>query len=163
MVSLDVESLFSHVPILPTIEIILISVYRHPELPPPKILENILKNLLHDCMTETPFRSPTVQLYLQVEGVAMSLPLGSPFTDYCMCSLDNTVLQDPGLKPVTYCRCVDEIFIEIRSESHLIDIKLAMETASVLHFTYELNIYNKIPFLDILIHSQDNTYFPSAE
>ncbi|XP_076036058.1 uncharacterized protein LOC143022009 [Oratosquilla oratoria] len=158
MASLDVEFLFSHVPILPRIEIILNNVYRHPKLPPPTITENIIKNLLFACTTEAPFRSLTGQVYLQVEGVAMGSSLGCGFVDFFMCKLENTVLRDPDVKPFINCSYVEDIFIAIRSEPHLRDLKKAMETASVIHSSNELNIHNKIPFLDVLIHFQDNTY-----
>ncbi|XP_076045761.1 uncharacterized protein LOC143028004 [Oratosquilla oratoria] len=74
-----------------------------------------------------------------------------------MCHLENKVLQNPELRPFTYCRYVDDIFVEVRSESHLMELQQAMES-SVLKFTYELNLHNKIPFLDILISSEDDQY-----
>lgn len=46
MASLDVENLFTNVPVSKTIDIILDYVYRNPEIPPPNILEKHLKELL---------------------------------------------------------------------------------------------------------------------
>ncbi|XP_076049472.1 uncharacterized protein LOC143030196 [Oratosquilla oratoria] len=114
MASLDVESLFSYAPILPAVRIIPNNVYRHPKIP-----GNIMKNLLLACTTEALFISPTGQLYLQVEGVAMGSPL--------------------------------------RSESQLRD---TISHGSILCITFHLRTHhhNKTPFLDVLIHSQDNTY-----
>ncbi|XP_076058536.1 uncharacterized protein LOC143035554 [Oratosquilla oratoria] len=158
MASLDVQSLFTHVPVLQTVDIILQNAFHHPELPPPKIPEYILKKLLLACTTEVPFTDPSGQLYHQVEGVAMGSPLGCTFADFYMCHLENKVLQNPELRPFTYCRYVDDIFVEVRSESHLMELQQAMESSSVLKFTYELNLHNKIPFLDILISSEDDQY-----
>ncbi|XP_076043751.1 uncharacterized protein LOC143026856 [Oratosquilla oratoria] len=99
MPSLDVQSLFSHGPILPTINIIMDNVYHHPQLPPPKIPENILKQLLIACTTEAPFKSPTGHLFYQIEGVAMGSPLGCTFAEFYMCNLENSVLQNPDIRP----------------------------------------------------------------
>ena len=162
MASLDVESLFSHDPILPTVDIILNNVYHHPELPPPNVPENILKELLLACTTEAPFGSPTGQLYYQVDGVAMGSPLGCTFADIYMCNLENSILQDSDLRPFIYCRYVDDIFVEVRSDSHLRELQLAMEAASVLRFTSELSLQHKIPFLDVYISSQVDKYETSV-
>ena len=49
LASLDVESLFTNVPINDTISIILNSVYRHPYIPPPNLPKETLKKLLEIC------------------------------------------------------------------------------------------------------------------
>ena len=82
MASLDVESLFTNVPIDTTIEIIIQHVYNHTSIPPPKISEVILRNLLLLCTKEAPFRSPEGKLYCQKEGVAMGSPLGPTFANF---------------------------------------------------------------------------------
>ncbi|XP_076042001.1 uncharacterized protein LOC143025906 [Oratosquilla oratoria] len=159
MTSLDVQILFTYVPVLQTVDIILNNVFRHPELPSPKITKrNILKKLLLARATEAPFRDPSGQLYYQVEGVAMGSPLGCTFADFYLCHLENKILQNSDLWPFTYCRYVDDIFVEVRSESHLIELQQAMESSSVLKFTYELSLHHKIPFLDVLISSEDDQY-----
>ena len=39
---------------------------------------------------------------LLVNGAAMRSPLGPAFAKYCMCELENKVLQDKNTKPSTY-------------------------------------------------------------
>jgi hypothetical protein len=56
--SLDVESLFTNVPVKRTIGIILKHVYHHPQLSPPVIPRSVLKKLLLTCTTEVPFITP---------------------------------------------------------------------------------------------------------
>ena len=51
MASLDVESLFSNVPVEETIDIIQRYVYENEELPPPSIPSHYLKSLLKLCTT----------------------------------------------------------------------------------------------------------------
>ena len=54
--SLDVESLFTNVPVLETIDIIINSVYHSNTMSPPEISEQNMRNLLLICCTQTPFK-----------------------------------------------------------------------------------------------------------
>ena len=156
--SLDVESLFTNVPILETINIIISRVYNHPDLPPPKIPQHILEELLVCCTKEVPFRCPRGNMYVQIEGVAMGSPLGPCFANFYMGHIENIVLNDLGLKPSIYGRYVDDIFIQITDESQIISLKNALESNSVLNFTYEMNVNNKLPFLDIMVDSSGTDF-----
>ena len=53
--SLDVESLFTNIPVIETIEIILRNVYDNDAIAPPLIPKDILRELLKTCTTENPF------------------------------------------------------------------------------------------------------------
>ena len=75
MASLDVESLYTNVPVLETIDIILNKVYQNENLPPPEIPRSCLKSLLSICTTESPFKHIDGTLYTQVDGLAMGSPL----------------------------------------------------------------------------------------
>ena len=156
--SLDVESLFTNVPIDPTIEIILELAYNHPNLPPPQIPKTLLKQFLALCTKELPFRAPDGKLYRQVEGVAMGSPLGPLFANFYMSYLENSVLSNTDNKPTIYARYVDDIFLQIQSIEELQNLKAKFENNSVLKFTFELNENNKLPFLDTLIDTSDNTF-----
>ena len=63
LASLDVESLFTNVPVQQTIDIICNCVYRNATLPPLPIPENILRQLLQACTTGTPFEFIDGTLY----------------------------------------------------------------------------------------------------
>ena len=52
MVSLDVESLFTNVPVEDTIQIVIDNVYNHDELAPPNIPPNLLRDMLLTCTME---------------------------------------------------------------------------------------------------------------
>ena len=158
MASLDVESLFTNVPIDPTIEIILELSYNHPHMPPPQIPKNLLKQFLSLCTKELPFKAPDGKMYKQIEGVAMGSPLGPLFANYYMAYLENSIFTNSELKPSIYARYVDDVFIQIQSVEQLQNIKAKFETNSVLKFTYELNINNRLSFLDTMIDSSGNTF-----
>jgi hypothetical protein len=113
MASLDVESLFTNIPIQETIEIILKNVYENPDISPPMIPRNVMCKLLTICTTKNPFKSPTGETFMQVDGVSMGSPLGPLFANFYMANLENNILNDLDTKPLIYCRYVDDIFVVI--------------------------------------------------
>ena len=155
LASLDVESLFTNVPVQETIDIILSTVYNHPTMPPLNIPKTILGKLLSACTMESPFRGPNGKLYRQIDGVAMGSPLGCLFANMYMCRLENRVLGT--LRPAIYCRYVDDIFVEVDDEAQLYALKTTMERESCLRFTTEVSVENRISFLDIDISQEDGT------
>ena len=74
--SLDVESLFTNVPINETIDIILQYVYNHSSIPPPKVSKPILKELLELCTKESPFYSPDRHMFIQQMILQWDRPSG---------------------------------------------------------------------------------------
>ena len=162
LASLDAESLFSNVPVESTINIITDEVYNHPTLPPPKVPKIILEKMLRVCTTKSPFTTPDNKLYYQINGIAMGSCLGPTFANFYMAHLENSVLEDADVKPSTYCRYVDDIFVVVRNEDHLKNLKASMEQNSVLHFTYELSVDDKIPFLDVSVEANNECYVTSV-
>ena len=104
--SLDVESLFTNVPVDRTIEFILDRVYRCQETPTLNIPEEKLKTLLEICTKQAPFTCPRGKMYCQVDGVAMGSPLGVLFANFFMGTIEATVLQQN--RPSIYCRYTDD-------------------------------------------------------
>ena len=155
--SLDVESLFTNVPVQETISIICRYVYNHSTLLSPRIPEDLLKQILTICTSESPFQHPN-NLYLQVDGVAMGSPLGPTFANFYMGNLETTVLLNFNPKPLLYARYVDDIFLLVENESDLFKLRDSFEEKSVLHFTVDLNHQNKqqVHFLDTLITSTES-------
>ncbi|XP_076052765.1 uncharacterized protein LOC143032182 [Oratosquilla oratoria] len=99
LASLDVESLFSFVPVDETIQIILRNVFHHDTLPPPKVPRPVLEDMLRACTKEAPFRCPSGKIYFQVDGVAMGSPLGVLFAQAYMCHVENSVLSSINPSP----------------------------------------------------------------
>jgi hypothetical protein len=157
LASLDVENLFTNVPIDSTIEIILDQVYRNPSELAPNIPEETLKTLLLICTKEAPFRHIDGTLYRQKDGIAMGSPLGPIFANFYMANLEEKVLQDDGLRPNLYLRYVDDIFIVVQDTEQLENIRCAFENNSVLKFTHEIG-NNKLPFLDVEIELNNRKF-----
>ena len=150
LASLDVESLFTNVPVQQTINIILDVMYNNPTIAAPDIPQDTMKALLVTCTTETPFRIINGDIFLQKDGVSMGSPLGPLFANMYMCFVENTVLPTLTHPPMIYTRYVDDIFLVIKDIRTLTEIKEKFEALSVLKFTHEIE-QNKIAFLDVKI------------
>ena len=160
--SLDVESLFTNVPVKRTISIIMKHVYHHPTLPAPKIPRNVLKQLLLTCTTEVPFYSPTDgKLRVQIDGMTMGSPLGPTFANFYMAELENKVLARTGVNIDLYLRFVDDIFLHCTKEE-MEHLRRLLEEESVLKFTYELPNDKKLAFLDVLTDIENNDFTTSV-
>jgi hypothetical protein len=158
LASLDVTSLFTNVPTEETLEIIAKHVYSNEIIPAPSIPKKILLDLLRLCTSESPFRTPDNKIYQQINGVSMGSPLGPTFAEFYMCELENRVLLDNQIKPALYCRYVDDIFVVVRDINHMTELRAAFELNSVLKFTYEFGQNRTLPFLDILVQVEENSY-----
>ena len=132
LASLDVESLFTNVPVNETIQIICDCIYRNSEMPPLTIPEATMKKLLEACTTKCPFMHRD-KLFLQRDGVSMGSPLGVTFANFYMVHVENLVLgSNPQLKPYIYTRYVDDCFLICESIESVQPLIQAFESNSVL-------------------------------
>ena len=150
LVSLDVTSLFTNVPVTETIEIIIEAAYGNENVPPPPILPEDLRALLKICTQETPFLFGNKQ-YVQIDGVPMGSPLGPTFADFYMSNLENKLLaqSDKKSNPIVYLRYVDDIFAIFKAPSHIRFFVERLQKNSVLKFTHEQMKNNTFSFLDV--------------
>ena len=152
LASLDVESLFTNVPLEEAINIIIHDVHHHEKLKPPPISPENLKQLLTICTTRTPFKSHDGSVYSQIDCVSMGTPLGPLISNWYMCSLENKIFSENiAPKPPIYSRYMDDIILVLDNVSQLFALKQALTENSVLNFTYEIENNKKIAFLDTLI------------
>ena len=154
MMSLDVTSLFTNVPLMETIDYILESITSHNMeigLPPNKLKELILK-----CTMNVQFTF-NGQLYRQIDGVAMGSPLGPILADIFMAQLENGPLTSMMDQIHFYCRYVDDTFVVCKNT---VDIPYLVSVANNAHraiqLTYEKENANHIPFLDVSLRRQND-------
>ncbi|MEL6606432.1 MAG: reverse transcriptase domain-containing protein, partial [Cyanobacteria bacterium J06614_10] len=152
--SLDVESLFTNVPVERTINYICEHIYRSDDHPLLDIPEAHLRTLLKICTQESAFRCPRGNLYLQVDGVAMGSPLGVLFANFFMGSVEKEVFDEVD-RPLVYGRYVDDIFIKTNTPEEREALRRKFEQVSGLRFTTEEDNQGSLPFLDVLV-KQDN-------
>ena len=155
MISFDVVSLFTNVPLQRTIDIILHKVYTEKKIKT-KIPRSKMKELLLLCTQEVPFTF-NGESYMQVDGVMMGSPLGALFANIFMCELENTIIPELGNTIKSWTRYVDDTFAYIKPEKvEEITMKLN-EFHQNIKFTSELEADRKLPFLDVLIQVNNDS------
>ena len=153
MVSFDVVSLFTNVPLDKTIDIILHKIYKEKKIKT-KIPKENMRELLYLCTKGVPFVFND-KVYTQVDGVMMGSPLGALFANIFMSELESKLV--PKLKDLKeWTRYVDDTFAFIKPNKE----KEIQEVLNGFHenikFTYEKEEHQKIAFLDVLVSRKDN-------
>ena len=157
LVSFDVVSLFTSVPLDYTINIILDKIYKE-KLIETKLKRNEMKKLLETCTKEMHF-SFKGDIYRQIDGVAMGSPLGPVIANIFMVQLEKTLVpQLEGMVDLWY-RYVDDTFTFIRKDC----VEAVLEQLNGFHpsiqFTFEKEAENRISFLDVnVIKTSDGSF-----
>ena len=159
MASLDVESLFTNIPLEETINISCDSLFGN-EAKINNFNRNDFEKLLRMALQNNFFNFDG-KIYKQTDGVAMGSPLGPSLANAFLCFHEQIWLNDcpEDFKPVYYRRYVDDIFALFRSPDHLEKFTNYLNSKHKnIKFTYEKESNNSLPFLDILILRSENGF-----
>ena len=164
MISFDVTSLFTKIPLSYTINLILNKLYG-PEHTCPQFIKDTsdwcskcldrhdMNQLLVTATSDTHF-SFNNQYYVQTNGVAMGSPLAPVFADIFMIDLENKLmkkLKKAGL--LCYKRYVDDTFAIIHKNAKVSKIKKILNNFHKdIQFSSVQERNNELPFLDVLVH-----------
>ena len=155
LISFDVVSLFTNVPIDATIDIIIRRIYEFKEIDT-RITKNEMRELILLCTKNVHFMF-NGETFTQVDGVAMGSPLAPILANIFIVELERNLI--PILKDHLSCwkRNVDDTicFIKNGSVEHI--LSTLNNFHSSIKFTYETESGSKLSFLDVqLIHTGDN-------
>ena len=161
MASLDVESLFTNIPIDETIknavdDLFSSNMYRG------KLSKSEFYYLLKLATSESSFIFDNI-LYKQIDGDAMGSPLGPTLANAFLCHYGKLWLDNcpPELKPVVYRRYVDYMFV--KPKDHLLLFAKYMNTRHKnLKFTFDFEQNNSFSFLDVKITRGSNRFSTSV-
>ena len=158
LVSFDVSSLFTNVPLDQTIQIIADTIYNS-EQPNPNqpIFEKRMFIKLLQLATKGIFMHKD-KFYQQHDGVSMGSPLGPTIANFFLAHMENKVLNSSGFDflPKLYLRYVDDIFAvfpDDESCTKFLDLLNAQHKN--IKFTVE-HASETIPFLDVEIKLTDS-------
>jgi Reverse transcriptase (RNA-dependent DNA polymerase) len=161
MVSFDVCSLFTNIPLHETIDIAVnLILENNPRFTITKVQ---LRKLFLFATAQTHFLFDT-NIYDQIDGVAMGSPLGPVLANLFMGVNEREWLSEySGSKPCFYRRYVDDVFCLFKS---VCDVKPFLEYLNSRHpsikFTVEYETDRKLPFLDVLVDGINGDCFTTS-
>jgi hypothetical protein len=160
LVSYDVESLFTNIPIHETINIILNKLFPTND----HLFHNFnklqFKTLLELAVCDSHFLFNKT-LFKQSEGMAMGSPLGPTFANIFLNVLETEFLDNAPLniRPAFYNRYVDDTLCGFQSiEQARSFLNFINNAHPNIKFTMETEIDNTINFLDISISRSNNKF-----
>jgi hypothetical protein len=163
MGSLDVDSLFTNIPLTETIEICCELVFKG------RMIVNGLDVAEFRKLLTMATRESLIlfngKYYQQIDGVAMGSPLGPTLANIFLGYketewLDNCPLE---FKPLYYRRYVDDIFLLFDSNDAIVKFQEYMNLQhGSIHFTSEIEENNAIPFLDVFVSRIAETFVTSV-
>jgi hypothetical protein len=147
LVSFDVKSLFTRVPVTETVQLI------------ETMTSRPVAEAVHHCLATTVFIC-NGSIYQQTEGCAMGSPLSPVCADIYMEWFEQQVMERSTHKPTLWWRYVDDIFSKWphgREKLHGF-LHLLNSIHPSIEFSMEIEEDGRLPFLDVLItRKQDGT------
>ena len=150
LVSFDVASLFTNIPLNETIDIAVnLICTNEPDL---KITPDELRKLFHFATSQSHFTFKG-GIYDQVDGVAMGSPLGPVLANVFMGYHErNWINNCENSKPIFYTRYVDDIFCLFENEGDGVAFLDYLNSQHPnIQFTIESEVDGKLSFLDVNI------------
>ena len=155
MVTFDVQSLFTNVPLAETINICMDRLYRCDGIEPPELPEHVLKQLIELCVKDNVFVF-NGKVYSQIDGVAMGNRLGPILANVFMAHLEETGMVNSEDFPSFYGRYVDDafcLFESIEQANRFLEYINQLHPSIKFDMTAESD--GKITFLDTSISHSD--------
>ena len=159
MVSFDVESLFTSIPVNQTIDIIIELLFSTPQTKIEDLNAEQFKRLLLVVTNNTYFIF-NGKLYQQIDGMAKGSPLGPVFANIFMNYLENKFLSlcPANFKPKYYRRYVDDtytFFDNIDQANNFLNFINNFHPN--IKFTMDVEKNKQLSFLDVLVN-RDNDF-----
>ena len=159
MASMDIESLFTNLPLTETIELCCNKLF-HDNTLVSGLNRKEFKKLMEIATQENVFMF-NGKFYKQINGVAMGSPLGPILSNIFLCHHEKLWLEEcpSSFKPRMYTRYVDDIFLLFSDLQHLDLFKNFMNTRHTnIKFTSEVEKDNQLAFLDVNITKHNRAF-----
>ena len=161
MVSFDVKSLFTSVPLERTINIIIKRIYEKHEIatvftkPEMKKLLTICTKKFHFSYVQYVHFSFNNNICTQIDGVAMGSPLGPVLANIFMVELESVLFPKLNDHVKKWRRFVDDTFVYNKRGSIEYVLSMINSFHDNIKSTYEQENNNRLPFLDVLFIRDD--------
>ena len=154
LVSFDVVSLFTNVPVPLAVEVARRRLRADTSLPLRTSLSvNELADLLEFCLSATylSFRGRT---YQQTFGTAMGSPVSVTVANLVMEDVEERALSTSGLTLPFWKRYVDDVCTAVPGSRMDELLRHLNSTEPSIQFTHEVEVDGRLPFLDVQLHRQ---------
>ncbi|XP_075157825.1 uncharacterized protein LOC142231091 [Haematobia irritans] len=153
LISFDVVSLFPSIPVKLAIQTIerkwtIIEQYTN-------MTKDLFIDLITFCIKDTRYFKFEDKIYEQLKGMPMGSPASPIVADIIMEELLDEVFKNIT-KPPILTKYVDDIFAIIKASEVDETLKALNSFNRQIQFTKELEQDNKLPYLDVIIHRQEN-------
>ena len=159
LVSYDVSALFTNVPLMETINILVDKAFEDDwfnETHSMQLQKHQLTELLEIATSNQLFQFNS-ELFKQTDGVAMGSPLGPLLANVFMCHIENQ-LEQKNMIPSFYRRYVDDTLVKMPNAESATDFLQVLNSVHPsLSFTMELEHEGSISFLGTVITRCGNT------
>ena len=158
MVSFDVKSLFTNVPLTETINICAEALYQDHNI---KLQRSSFIKLMHMATSSIEF-SFNGEMFRQKDGVAMGSPLGPTLANIIMGYLEENYFRS-NQNPLVYYRYVDDCFILFNNKEECDEMFTSFNRLHPsIKFTQETEVNNTLPFLDVLVERRNGEFVTSV-
>ena len=163
MSSLDVDSLFTNIPLQETIDICCDLLFRDQP-----IVDGLSKSDFRKLLTLATTESLILfngSYFQQIDGVAMGSPLGPTLANIFLCYHEQNWLNNcpTEFKPLYYKRYVDDIFVLLPNSASLNKLQNYMNQQHPnMNFTTESEDDNSLPFLDVYVTRVQSSFITSV-
>ena len=160
MVSFDITSLFTNIPVDETNNIIINKLFPQNDTVFNNFTKSEFKSLLNTATKNNSFLFNSV-LYEQIDGVGMGQPCAPTLAEIFLTHHEKTWLEQCPLtfKPVHYKRYVDDTFLLFSDPTH---IQPFLDYINSQHpnikFTCDIENNNSLPFLDVNVVRLGNSF-----
>jgi hypothetical protein len=164
MCSLDIESLYTNVPVDEAIEIVLNLLYHSDVETHVGLTRQQLAKLLSLALKDSYFKFDG-QIYQQTQGLAMGSPLSPIIANIFLNDFEKVHLQNCpiDLRPTFYRRYLDDTFILFKSNEQAENFfNFFNSRHNQIKFTKEDETDNKLAFLDVTINRRNDQFVTSV-
>lgn len=163
MASFDIESLYTNIPLIETINIVLHLAFSNNNLFHGFNL-NQFKKFLELSLLDSYFFFNN-NLYKQCDGLGMGLAIAPTLANVFLCFHESKWLSDCPIdfKPKLYRRYVDDTFLLFSDPSHVDKFLNYLNSKHPnIKFTKDIEQNNKLSFLDVCVNNNNNNLVTSV-
>lgn len=164
MASVDVENLFTNIPVQETIEIVLNKLFTTPNTVVLGLNKNNFRIILDLAVRNTYFSFDN-KIFHQLDGVSMGSPLGPIFANIFLSHHEKKWLSDCPIhfKPKIYKRYVDDTFLLFSNINDAENFTNYLNSQHPnMNFTVEIENQGALSFLGTLIQRENDNYTTSV-